>query len=104
MGTRPYRTMPRQHRVHSRPFRTCPWERPHATRDGKRALFAEVMTHPDHRIPRTLEEVETLSWTEMQEVAAVLREREAVDVRQHLAALGEDQRRWLSEALSGISS
>jgi hypothetical protein len=55
------------------------------------------------RIPRSPEEVETLSWTEMQEVAAVLREREAVDVRQRLAALGEDQRRWLSEALTGIA-
>jgi hypothetical protein len=55
------------------------------------------------RIPRTPEEVETLSWTEMQEVAAVLREREGEHVRQRLAALGADQRRWLSEALSAIA-
>jgi hypothetical protein len=58
---------------------------------------------PVPRIPRTPEEVETLSWTEMQEVAAVLSEREDVHVGQRLAALGESQRRWLSEALSGIA-
>jgi hypothetical protein len=39
----------------------------------------------------------------MQQVADVLSEREAVHLRQRLAALGEKQRRWLSEALSGIA-
>jgi hypothetical protein len=33
----------------------------------------------------------------------VLREREGEHVRQRLAALGADQRRWLSEALSAIA-
>jgi hypothetical protein len=39
----------------------------------------------------------------MQEVAAVLSEREDMHMRQRLAALGESQRRWLSEALSGLA-
>jgi hypothetical protein len=65
-----------------------------------RAPQAEEASTP--RIPQSLEEVETLSWTEMQQVADVLREHEAVQVRQRLAGLGDDQRRWLAEALAEI--
>jgi hypothetical protein len=39
-----------------------------------------------------------------QDVADVLREHEAVQVRERLAALGENQRRWLTEALAEIAS
>jgi hypothetical protein len=54
------------------------------------------------RIPQSLEEVEALSWTEMQQVADVLREHEAVRVRERLAGLGDDQRQWLAEALAEV--
>jgi hypothetical protein len=67
-----------------------------------RAPQAEEPSSP--RIPRTADEVELLSWTEMQDVAGVLREHEAVQVRERLAALGENQRRWLTEALAEIKS
>jgi hypothetical protein len=40
----------------------------------------------------------------MQDVADVLREHEAVQVGERLAALGENQRRWLTEALAEIAS
>jgi hypothetical protein len=67
-----------------------------------RAPQAEEPSSP--RIPRTPDEVEILSWAEMQDVAEVLREHEAVQVRERIAGLGEDQRRWLTEALAEIKS
>jgi hypothetical protein len=54
------------------------------------------------RIPQSLEEVDALSWTEVQQVADVLREHEAVEVHQRLAGLDDGQRRWLAEALAEI--
>jgi hypothetical protein len=63
-----------------------------------RAPQAEESTTP--RIPRTVEEVEALSWTEMQEVAAVLKADEEGQVRQKLAALDDKQRHWFAEALA----
>jgi hypothetical protein len=55
---------------------------------------------PTARLPRSPEEVEALSWTEMQDVAAVLSAEEEGQVRQQLAALNETQRRWFADALA----
>jgi hypothetical protein len=43
---------------------------------------------------------EALSWTEMQDVAAVLKADEEAQVRQQLAALDDKQRQWFAEALA----
>jgi hypothetical protein len=63
-----------------------------------RAPQAEESTTP--RIPRTVEEIEALSWTEMQDIAAVLKADEEKTVRAQLAALDDKQRRWFAEALA----
>jgi hypothetical protein len=52
-----------------------------------RAPQAEEPSTP--RMPRTVEEVEALSWTEMQAVAAILTAEEEEQVRQQLAALDD---------------
>jgi hypothetical protein len=66
-----------------------------------RAPQAEGKSAP--RIPRTVEEVEALSWTEMLEVAAVLKTDEEEQVRQQLAALDDKQRQWFADALAGTA-
>jgi hypothetical protein len=63
-----------------------------------RAPQAEEPSTP--HIPRTAEAVEALSWTEMQDVAAVLKPDEEAQVRRQLAALDDKQRRWFVEALA----
>jgi hypothetical protein len=63
-----------------------------------RAPQAEEPSTP--RIPRTAEEAEALSWTEMQDIAAVLKAEEEEQVGQQLAALDDKQRQWFVEALA----
>ena len=63
-----------------------------------RAPQAEEPSTP--RMPRTAEEVDALSWTEMQDVAAILKAEVEEQVRQQLAALDDKQRQWLAEALA----
>jgi hypothetical protein len=66
-----------------------------------RAPQAEEPSTP--RIPKTVEEVEALSWAEMQDVAAVLKADEEEQVRQQLAALDDKQRQWFADALAGTA-
>jgi hypothetical protein len=63
-----------------------------------RAPQAEEPSTP--RMPRTAEEVDALSWTEMQDVAAILKAEVEEQVRQQLAVLDDKQRQWLAEALA----
>jgi hypothetical protein len=63
-----------------------------------RAPLAEEPSVP--RIPKTVEEVEALSWTEMQDIAAVLKAKGEAQVRRQLAALHDKQRQWFAEALA----
>jgi hypothetical protein len=63
-----------------------------------RAPQAEEPSLP--RIPKTVEEVEALSWIEMQDIAAVLKDEEEEQVRRRLAAPDEKQRQWFAEAMA----